>query len=44
MRVRVLYFANFRDQAGGKEEEVELPEGATVSTLLSKIEQLHPAL
>lgn len=44
MRVKVLYFANFRDHAGGKEEFVELPNDATVSDLLSKIEKLHPSL
>lgn len=44
MHVKVLYFANFRDLAGGREEEIELPEGATVSDLLLNIEQMHPAL
>jgi molybdopterin synthase catalytic subunit len=44
MRVKVLYFANFRDHAGGKEEFVELPDVATVSDLVKMIEQLHPSL
>jgi molybdopterin synthase catalytic subunit len=44
MRVKVLYFANFRDHVGNKEEEIELPDGATVSNLFSKIEELHPSL
>ena len=44
MRVKVLYFANFRDHVGGKEEELEMPGGATVSDLLSKVEEVHPSL
>lgn len=44
MRVKVLYFANFRDHVGGKEEEIELTDGATVSDLFSKIEETHPSL
>jgi molybdopterin synthase catalytic subunit len=44
MRVKVLYFANFRDHVGKKEEDIEMPDGATVSALLTKIEELHPSL
>jgi molybdopterin converting factor subunit 1 len=39
-----MYFATFRDHAGGKEEQIELPDTATVSDLLGRVEQLHPAL
>jgi molybdopterin converting factor subunit 1 len=33
MRVRVLYFASFRDAAGRDEEERELPDGSDVAAL-----------
>ena len=33
MRVKVLYFAPFRDAAGRDQEERELPEGADVAAL-----------
>lgn len=33
MRVRILYFASFRDAAGKDEEERELPEGSDVAAL-----------
>jgi len=33
MRVRVLYFASFREAAGRDEEERELPDGADVAAL-----------
>ena len=44
MRVKVLYFANFRDHVGGKEEFVELSNDATVADLILRIEELHPSL
>jgi molybdopterin converting factor subunit 1 len=33
MRVRVLYFASFREAAGRDEEERELPDGSDVAAL-----------
>jgi len=33
MRVRVLYFASFREAAGRDEEEREVPEGSDVAAL-----------
>ena len=33
MRIKVLYFASFRDAAGRDEEERELPEGSDVAAL-----------
>jgi len=44
MRVKVLYFATFRDHVGSKEEFVDLPDGATVADLIEKVEDLHPSL
>jgi len=43
MRVKVLYFATFRDHVGSKEEFVDLPDGATVADLIEKVEDLHPS-
>ena len=37
MRVRVLYFASFREAAGRDEEARELPEGARVRDLWSSL-------
>ncbi|AEH24139.1 ubiquitin-like small modifier protein 1 [Pyrococcus yayanosii] len=42
MKVRVRYFARFRDLAGVGEEDVELPEGATVRDLIELIKDRHP--
>ncbi|MGZ4811814.1 MAG: molybdenum cofactor biosynthesis protein [Terriglobales bacterium] len=39
MRVRVLFFGVLKDLAGKGSEELSLPEGATVSDLLSHYEQ-----
>ncbi len=44
MRVRVQYFSQLREIAGRSEEEVELPEGATIGELLARLYQLHPGL
>lgn len=37
MRVRVLFFALYRDLAGTDGFDLELPAGATVSTLLGAV-------
>jgi len=42
MRVKVRYFARFRELAGTGEEEIELPEGSKVRDLIEKIKELHP--
>jgi molybdopterin synthase catalytic subunit len=42
MRVRVLYFAVVRERIGRAEEEVELPAGATVASLLDELGRRHP--
>ncbi|AEO14022.1 ubiquitin-like small modifier protein 1 [Thermococcus sp. AM4] len=44
MKVTVRYFARYRSLVGKGEEEVELPEGATVRDLIEKIKELHPVL
>ncbi|USS41201.1 MoaD family protein [Thermococcus aggregans] len=42
MRVKVRYFARFRELAGTGEEEIELPEGSKIRDLIKKIRELHP--
>jgi MoaD family protein len=37
MRVRVKFFASFRDTFGAKERDVFLPEGATAAALLDAL-------
>ncbi|HII60852.1 ubiquitin-like small modifier protein 1 [Pyrococcus horikoshii] len=41
MRVKVRYFARFRDLAGTGEEEIELQDGATVRDLIEEIKKRH---
>ncbi|AEC52155.1 molybdopterin converting factor, subunit 1 [Pyrococcus sp. NA2] len=41
MRIRVRYFARFRDLAGVSEEVIELPKGATVKDLIEEIKRRH---
>lgn len=44
MLVRVLFFASFRDAAGRKEEDRELPAGSRVSDLWSSLSRDIAAL
>lgn len=44
MKLRVLYFAVFRERLGKDEEEIELPEGATVATAVDALGIRHPAI
>ena len=44
MRVQVLYFAIVRERLGRDQEIVELPDGATLATLLEGLAQRHPAI
>ena len=37
MRIRLLYFASFRDAAGKDEESREIAEGATVSAVWEEL-------
>ncbi|HHI01037.1 MAG: MoaD family protein [Thermococcus sp.] len=42
MRIKVRYFARFRELTGTGEEKIELPEGSKVRDLIEKIKELHP--
>jgi molybdopterin converting factor subunit 1 len=44
MKVRVQFYAQLRDLAGTREQDVELPEGATVRDLLNEIYAQQPSL
>lgn len=44
MRLRVRYFASIREFTGLREEELEVPEGATVGSLKRKVLGLHSSL
>ncbi|AAL80667.1 molybdopterin converting factor subunit 1 [Pyrococcus furiosus DSM 3638] len=41
VKVKVKYFARFRQLAGVDEEEIELPEGARVRDLIEEIKKRH---
>lgn len=43
MKVRILYFASFRDVAGRPEEERELPAGTRISDLWEILSREIPA-
>ncbi len=44
MKVRVRYFATLTDLTGRREEEVELPDDATVAGLWGELGRRHPGL
>ncbi|NJE26242.1 MoaD/ThiS family protein [Thermococcus sp. MV5] len=44
MKVKVRYFARFREISGVNEEIIELSEGSKVSDLIEHIKNLHPEL
>ncbi len=44
MRVRVLYFALLRERAGDRQEDLTLPDGATVQDLKAHLGEIHPNL
>ena len=41
IRVRVVYFAQFSDAAGTREESYELPESTSVAELVSRVSSAH---
>lgn len=43
MEVKTLFFAAYRDLAGGREIAVDLPEGATVSDLVASLRERDAA-
>ncbi|MGQ9680106.1 MAG: molybdopterin converting factor subunit 1 [Candidatus Bathyarchaeia archaeon] len=44
MRVRVLYFAYYKELAGVSEEELHLENGSTVEDFLEVIRRIHRSL
>ncbi|AHF81178.1 ubiquitin-like small modifier protein 1 [Thermococcus paralvinellae] len=42
MKIKVKYFARFRELAGVSEEIIELPNGSRVSDLIEIIKERHP--
>jgi molybdopterin converting factor subunit 1 len=44
MKVKILYFATFRDLTGVHEEELLLPEGITIAILQEHLVKLHSAI
>ena len=44
MKVMVMYFASMRDATGVKEEEIELPDGSTIETLIREAKKRHSVL
>lgn len=44
MRIRVLYFAIFRERLGMDGEDLEVPEGASVSDALAALGERHEAI
>jgi molybdopterin converting factor subunit 1 len=44
MKVRVLYFANAREIASRRLEQLTLPEGTSLEKLVDHVLQLHPGL
>ena len=44
MHITVKLFATLRQRAGWSEQQIDLPEGATVHTLLEQLSQTYPDL
>ena len=44
MKVRVQFYAQLRDLVGTREQDLNLPEGATVRDLLNEIYAQQPSL
>jgi molybdopterin converting factor subunit 1 len=44
VRVQLRYFASIRERLGRKEEEVDVPDGATVATVWDRLVAEQPAL
>lgn len=44
MQVTVRLFATLRQQAGWKEQRIELPAGATVADVMQRLTVAHPTL
>jgi len=44
MKIKVLYFATFRDLTGIQVEEILLPEGIIIAELQTHLAKLHPSI
>ena len=44
MRIKLLFFATLRDQAGTKTAEIEIPDNTTVKNLKEKLVINYPGL
>jgi len=44
VKVIVRYFASMHDATGVKEEEIELPDGSTIETLIREAKKRHSTL
>lgn len=44
MQVRLLFFASLKDIVGSREVSLDLPDGSTISDLLSKLETSYPRI
>ena len=43
-RIKLLFYATLRDEAGTRSLEMELESGATVRTMKDRLAQEHPAM
>lgn len=44
MKVRIRYFALYRDLSGKSDETVEIKEGSTLRNLMDAVKEVHPIL
>ena len=44
MKITVLFFATYKDRAGVRQAEIELPDGATVGDLKAHLQAVYPGL
>ena len=44
MKLNVRFFALYRERAGTAEEDLDLPQGSTVSHLIQEVRSRHPSL
>jgi molybdopterin converting factor small subunit len=41
-KIQILFFATLRDRAGINRTEMDLPEGATVADIKTRLSELYP--
>jgi len=44
LKVNLLYFSSIKDTLGKSREEIELPEGSTISDLVEILENKYPQI